>query len=130
MTPTLLGRWQTRALLLLTVGLFLTCPFLIFGPTPLINLFLVIALGFFWDILYTYLQRFRWDRDWPPAFQLAAGVAEGLVVYLIDRLLGFPAPLPLFLVHYGLVWTATFLMSQGPMRLLFPRWRYRGGQWL
>ncbi len=130
MTPTLLGRWQTRLLLLVTVGLVLTCPFLIFGLAPLLNLFLVIVLGFLWDILYTYLQRLRWDRDWPPAFQLAAGITEGIAVYLIDLLLGLEVAFLLFLIHYGLVWTATFLMTQGPMRLLFPRWRYRGGQWL
>lgn len=130
MTPTLYGRWQTRALLLLTVGLFFTCPFLIFGPLPLINLGLVVFLGFGWDVLYNLLQKLRWDRDWPPAYQLIAGIVEGLAVYLIDLLLPFKGSPWVFLTHYSIVWIATFAMSQGPMRLLFPRWRYRGGQWL
>ena len=130
MTPTLYGRWQTRALLLLTVGLLLTCPFLVFGPLPLINLGLVLVLGFVWDILYNFLQKLRWDRDWPPAYQLIGGIVEGGTVYLIDVLLPFERSASVFLVHYSIVWVATFAMSQGPMRLLFPRWRYRGGQWL
>lgn len=131
MTPTLIGRWQTRYLLLITVGLFWTLPFvLVFGRVPLINLGLVIVLGFFWDILYNALQKLRWDRDWPPAFQLAAGVVEGIAVFIVDLLLRLEVSPLVFLVHYGIVWTAVFLMTQGPMRFLFPRWRYRGGQWL
>ncbi|MBI3967114.1 MAG: hypothetical protein HY329_15875 [Chloroflexi bacterium] len=131
MTPTLLGRWQTRFLLLTTVGLGLTLPFaLALGPTPLINVGLVLLLGFGWDVLYDFLQKFRWDRDWPPAFQLLAGAAEGMLVYLIGLALAFESSALLFLIHYGLVWLATFVTSQGPMRILFPRWRYRGGQWL
>ncbi|CAA9573114.1 MAG: hypothetical protein AVDCRST_MAG88-2540, partial [uncultured Thermomicrobiales bacterium] len=70
MTPTLLGRWQTRFLLLSTIGFVLTLPFLFFGLTPLINLVLVIAVGFLWDVLWQFLTRLRWDRDWPPAYQL------------------------------------------------------------
>jgi hypothetical protein len=128
MTPTLLGRWQTRLLLLSTIGFVLTVPFLFFGLTPLINLVLVIAVGFLWDILWQFLTRLRWDRDWPPAYQLGAGIVEGVAIYLLDRLLRIPVALGVFLVHYSLVWLATFLASQSMMRVLFPRWRYRGGQ--
>jgi hypothetical protein len=35
-----------------------------------------------------------------------------------------------FLFHYWTVWWATFIMALGPMRIIFPRWRFRGGQWL
>jgi len=128
MTPTLLGRWQTRLLLLSTIGFVLTLPFLFFGLTPLINLVLVIAVGFLWDIVWQFLTRLRWDRDWPPAYQLGAGIVEGIAIYLLDRLLRIPVTLGVFLVHYSLVWIATFLASQSTMRVLFPRWRYRGGQ--
>jgi hypothetical protein len=131
MTPTLLGRWQTRFLLLATVGLFWTLPFwFFFGRTPPLNLALVLVLGFCWDILYTFLQKLRWDRDWPPAYQLVAGIFEGLVVFVLDLILRLEVSPSVFLAHYGLVWLATFLMSQGPLRFIFPRWRYRGGQWL
>ena len=28
------------------------------------------------------------------------------------------------------VWLAVFLIAQGPIRIFFPRWRYRGGRWV
>lgn len=136
MTPTLFGRWQTRTLLLLTFGPFLTLPFvLFFRLTPLLILGMVLCFGYCWDILYQVIQSGRWDCDWPPAYQLLAGIWEGAFVFLVSALLGrvfgvFAVPFPVFLIHYGLVWIVTFLMSQSLMRIVFPNWRYRGGQWL
>ena len=142
MTLTLLGRWQTRLLLLGTVGLIVTVIFgRIFGDmlTPLALLGYMLALGFGWDMLYQYLQSWRWDRDWPPAFQLAAGICEGLFVWgliqagrsIFGGLPGVAASLTAlwFGAHYGTVWLVMFLGTQGPLRIIFPRWRYRGGQW-
>lgn len=138
MTPTLRGRWQTRGLLLATVGAIISA---LFGlgfkdfATPFALLGYVFAFGLGWDALYQWLQGFRWDHDWPPAFQLAAGIWEGAALWLL--LLATPLPgvaggLPLgrFLAHYGCVWLATFLCTQGPLRLIFPRWRFHGGEWL
>jgi hypothetical protein len=143
MTPTLLGRWQTRLLLLGTAGLVVTLIFgRIFGDatTPLALLGYVLAIGFGWDVLYQYLQSFRWDRDWPPAFQLAAGIFEGLALWGIAQysfriwggLPGVAASLTAaqFVAHYATVWLVVFLGTQGPLRVIFPRWRYRGGEWL
>lgn len=148
MTPTLWGRWQTRFLLLGTVGGLVT---LIFGyifanfVTPLLLLGYVLGVGFGWDILYNYLQMFRWDRDWPPPFQLAAGIGEGVFLWLLVKatffwqILGWnslpglnPAQITvgMFVAHYATVWLTTFLASQGPLRVIFPRWRFRGGEWL
>lgn len=124
MTPTLRGRWQTRILLLCTVGVFVTfffAPFL--GTFAWINLFLVLVLGLFWDVLYIQLQKRRWDHDWPPVYQLFEGIFEGVVIYL---LVGYFFSW----IHYGAVWWAVFLMTQGPLRIIFPRWRFRGGRWL
>jgi len=95
----------------------------------------VALFGIFWDVLYTYLQKFRWDRDWPAAFQLLAGIGEGFFIALIIKLTGLPGipqqtPLTLYLLHYALVWVAVFTVSQTLMRVLFPRSRFRGGQWL
>lgn len=142
MTLTLRGRWQTRALLLGTVGLLATLTVgLTLGDllTPLALLGYVLLLGFGWDILYQYLQTWRWDRDWPPAFQLAGGIAEGLLVWglvqvsrsVVAGLPGVATTLttPQFVVHYVVVWLMMFLGTQGPLRVLFPRWRYRGGEW-
>ena len=148
MTPTLYGRWQTRLFLLGTVGLVVT---FIFGSlnddkfmTPLVILGYVLVIGFLWDIFYNFLQTFRWDRDWPPAFQLGAGILEGIFIWALINstfiwdltgLEGLPGvsrdlTLGLFITHYASVWVTTFAASQGPMRIFFPRWRFRGGQWL
>lgn len=148
MTPTLMGRWQTRLFLLGTIGFLIT---LFFGwrfedyVTPIIILLYVIAMGIVWDILYTYIQTYRWDRDWPPAYQLFAGLWEGLFLWLLIGtgflwgILG-PSELPgistgsitvsQFISHYATVWVFTFVASQSLLRLIFPRWRFRGGQWL
>ncbi len=138
MTPTLLGRWQTRLLLLATIGVLVT---LGFGrlyddyQTPLAVLGYVLVFGFAWDILYNWLQTFRWDHDWPPAFQLGAGIVEAVLVWTIIVLVGLPGVDPnlsfaQFIAHYAAVWVTTFLASQGLLRIIFPQWRYRGGQWL
>lgn len=138
MTPTYLGRIQTRLLLLATVGSLVTffygilAAFLANNFTtffiPFLLLFLVAFFGIFWDILYNYAQKLRWDRDWPPAFSFITAFIEMLPVMLIALLLNVHPVL--FLFHYWSVWWATFIMALGPMRIIFPRWRFRGGQWL
>lgn len=148
MTPTLYGRWQTRFLLLSTVGLATS---ILFGldfadmRTPLALLGYVLVLGFGWDVLYNFLQRWRWERDWPPPFQVGAGFVEGALLWglvnatFIWRWLGImqlpgvdgeALSLGMFVGHYGIVWLTTFLAAQGPLRVLFPRWRFRGGEWI
>ena len=119
MTPTLLGRWQTRILLFGTVGVLISLPF---GPNALGILFAALILGLFWDVLYTLMQKFRWDRDWPAALQLAAGIWEGLVLWELFFTFSW--------MHYSLVWLGVFTCSQSIMRLMFPRWRFKGGRWL
>ena len=147
MTPTLMGRWQTRLLLLGTIGLAVT---LIFGrifndfTTPLALLGYVLVIGFAWDILYGFVQNFRWDRDWPPLFQLAAGIVEGAflwgLILICDAISSFnlhtlpgiaeSLTLEMFIAHYATVWVTTFLATQGLLRIVFPRWRFHGGQWM
>jgi hypothetical protein len=137
MTPTYLGRIQTRILLLATVGAVVTLLYailaaIIFQPLdflkPFVLLILVIVFGIGWDILYNFAQKLRWDRDWPPAFSFIAAFIEMLPVMLIALLLNIHPVF--FLFHYWTVWWATFIMALGPMRIIFPRWRFRGGQWL
>lgn len=143
MTPTLIGRWQTRIFLLATVGVLATLPFYAGYPTGNLGdtvyfwvLLYIAIFGLFWDILYNYLQKFLWDHDWPGIFQLLAGIVEGIFMVLIVKVLGLPSiPSPsfdvgIFLQHYGLVWITVYLSSWVVMRLLFPRWRFRGGEWL
>ncbi len=141
MTPTLLGRWQTRLLLFATVGVLVTLPFFLgylgSGASPvyfyLLGYLAIFGLG--WDFLYNYLQRFRWDSDWPGALQLLAGIWEGAFVFALVKAIGLPAvprelSLPEFVQHYSFVWLSIYLVSQSLMRILFPRWRFKGGQWL
>lgn len=140
MTPTLFGRWQTRFFLLGTVGILTTFPFylgIIFpnlGSTSFCILAYVALFGLVWDVLYIYLQRFRWDRDWPGFLQLLTGVGEGLFLACLLKTVSLPGvpkadfSLFWFTIHYSLVWLAVYLTSQSLMRILFPRWRFRGGR--
>lgn len=134
MTPTLLGRWQSRLFLLGTMGTAVSFGFslLYSSIAPLILLAIVLFLGLIWDWFYDQLQQRRWDRDWPPTFQLIAGLLEGAVVFSLVLIVQLPASPSIvqFWVHYSTVWITTFLMSQSIMRLIFPRWRFNGGVWL
>ena len=141
MTPTLIGRWQTRLLLLATVGVLITLPFAlgIIGPGESSLFFYVLGyvtlFGLFWDFIYNLLQKLRWDRDWPGAFQLIAGIWEGVVIFCAVEIAGLPGIDRLawrwewFVIHYSCVWLGVYLVSQSLMRIIFPRWRFRGGKW-
>ena len=142
MTPTLLGRWQTRFVLMGTVGAMVTVMFSYrLGDylTPFAILGYVTALGFIWDIVYNHYQLRRWDQDWPPIFQLITGISEGILIGLLiilwPRFSGVGLPfissdlaVTIFMLHYSSVWAMTFIMTQGPLRVLFPNWRFFGGQ--
>lgn len=135
MTPTLVGRWQTRIALLATVGLLVSVPFAVVAGSG--TFFAVVAyvavIGVAWDVLYSFLQAFRWERDWPPAFAVVAAIAEAVLVFVLATNVGLPG-LPrdlapaLFAFHYTVVWLSVFFFAQGPMRALFPWWRFHGGR--
>jgi hypothetical protein len=134
-TPTVVGRWQTRIALLATAGLLVSLPFvLLAGSTSFFVVVAYVALfGLAWDLLYSFLQAFRWERDWPPAFAVVAGVVEAAVIYVLASTVSVPElprdlPLGQFAFHYSVVWLAVFFFAQGPMRALFPWWRFHGGR--
>ncbi|MEM9137451.1 MAG: hypothetical protein AAGB01_08905 [Cyanobacteria bacterium P01_F01_bin.42] len=145
MTPTLLGRWQTRLFLMGTVGLLMTLLFCggAFGNPAggvyFAILVYLILFGMGWDCLYISIQGFRWDQDWPALFQWLAALWEALFFILLRIVFGVELPytdlngaeFPLgwFICHYLLVWAAVFIASQSLMRLLFPHWRFHGGEW-
>jgi hypothetical protein len=137
MTPTLLGRWQTRFLLLSTVGIIITIVFYFKEPSPnyFFILLYVLLFGIGWDLVYDHLQKLRWDHDFPATLQLLAGIWEGLFIIVLANFLKF-LPLPQsfnlsnFLWHYSTVWIAVFTTSQTLMRVIFLRWRFRGGEWM
>ena len=136
-TPTLIGRWQTRVFTLATLGVLVTAVFYVlsrFNPLFFFVLGYVLVFGLVWDLIYIMLQKLRWDRDWPAVFQVINGIIEGLFLYLIMSFFGLPGiprgdvPGWVFLQHYGLVWLISYWWVQGPMRALFPWWRFRGGR--
>jgi hypothetical protein len=145
MTPTLYGRWQTRWFLLFVIGFPVTFLLLTFGwiqSSGGLAFWILIYLGFFgifWDILYDRLQQFMWDHDWPGLFQFFANILEGLLFKLIflPFLSQLNAPgldhninIQGFIIQYVVVSVSIYLLSWMVMRLLFPRWRFRGGEWL
>lgn len=145
MTPTLLGRLQTRWAMVWTVGLawvLLIGPLLpLAGPTPetvrhtgIASLVLVAIVGTVWELLYHLVQQLRWDKDWPTLLGLVLGVPEGFVVYqLLIRDLPFVtdpiSPQP-FIWQFATVWVVIWAVTNGPIRILFPRWRFAGGRFL
>lgn len=135
-TPTLIGRWQTRIATLLTIGLLVSLIFTLLFRDPLFLVVLAYVAGFglIWDIVYSLLQKLRWDRDWPSVFVIITGIWEGLFLYVLTLLVPLPGigqrglPLELFLLHYSLVFALVFLWIEGPMRAFFPFWRFHGGR--
>lgn len=143
MTPTLQGRWQTRFFLLTLLGIPLSALFAWGygdGVTPFALLGYILILGFVWDIVYDILQTLRWNRDWPPLFALLTGLWEGIFLWTLLNLLQkqgavLPGVSPSltaarFAAHYLTVTLTTWLAAHSLLLLLFPRWRFRGGQWL
>ncbi len=135
MTPILLGRWQSRIVLM---GLFGSLVTILFGwsigdlTTPFFILGYVLILGLLFDIAYDTIQKKRWDRDWPPLLHFASGVVEGAAIWMLIQLALLPGvsdtlSFDVFLVHYGLVWAAVFAILWGPMKVFFPSWRFDGG---
>jgi hypothetical protein len=143
MVPILIGRIQTRLFLLALVGSLVTLVLipLLPGTAPLStrysDAFVVLAavavLGIAWELLYHLLMQFRWEKDWPSLFGLLTGVPEGLLLWVPLRaeavpLAGAAPPSWVFAVHFGVVWFAVWLVANGPMRVPFLRWRFRGGR--
>jgi hypothetical protein len=143
MVPVLLGRIQTRVFLLAVVGSAVTAlitPVLPLGG-PLVDryratfavLAAVAVLGVGWELLYHLLMQFRWEKDWPSLLGLVTAVPEGVLLWLLLRAGAVPTvaaapPLAAFVLHFGLVWLAVWLVANGPMRVPFLRWRFRGGR--
>jgi hypothetical protein len=135
MTPTLSGRIQTRLVLLALVGVpwtMVLTPLLpgdVRSRQALAALLVVAGLGVGWELLYHACQQLRWDRDWPSLFALAAGVPEGMLAWLVLRQLGLAPPSRLaYVLFFGTTWLLVWLVTQGPVRVLAPRWRHTGGR--
>jgi len=141
MLPTLMGRIQTRIVALLVVGGIWT---LIIGPVLPVPgslsdaydvafriLVTVTVVGVAWEIVYHLLQQFRWEKDWPTLFGLLTGINEGVLVWVLASAGAIPGvdsvPGDAFLVDFCTVWLVVWFWVNGPMRVPFIRWRFRGG---
>ncbi len=144
MTPTLFGRIQTRIFLLVVIGSLWTLiitPFLPGGGTSseryeatFTVLGVVLVLGIGWELVYHFLQQFRWEKDWPTFFGLLTGINEGIVAWLVVDSGSVPGDATVsggaFLVHFITVWLVAWLFVNGPIRVPFLRWRFRGGRFI
>jgi hypothetical protein len=142
MTPTLLGRIETRLFALAVIGSVWT---LIITPAVPMDvplgtryratfgiLGIVAIVGIGWEFLYHFLQQWRWEKDWPTMFGLLLGVPEGIVAYLIagSGVISWTAGIGAgaFVVAFATTWIVTWLFVSGPMRVVSVYWRFRGGR--
>ena len=143
MVPTLNGRIQTRIFLLAVVGGLITAIIapVLPGSAPLAdkyrNAFLVLlsvaVLGVLWELLYHFLMQWRWEKDWPTLFGLLEGIPEGALIWALLAAGALPGIVGKvsgadFLIQFILVWVGVWLAANGPMRVPFIRWRFRGGR--
>jgi hypothetical protein len=138
MTPVLLGRLQTRIFVVAVIGSLWTLiitPVLpdrgdlsaAYGVTYR-SLLIVLLAGLVWEFIYHGLQQFRWEKDWPTMFGLITGINEGIVVWFIMVALDINVTATTFLVYFITTWIVLWLWINGPMKVVFIRWRWRGGR--
>ncbi len=137
MLQTLFGRIQTRIAVLAVIGGLVTLvvtPFLSEGsyPATFSILAAVIVIGLGWEMIYHLLQQFRWEKDWPTPFALLNGLNEGALLWFLVRADLIPnaggVTLWPFVIDFAAVWVSTWLWNNGPMRVPFIHWRFRGGR--
>ena len=98
-----------------------------------IALLSVAVVGVLWELLYHLLMQWRWEKDWPTMFGLVEGVPEGALIWgllsagAIPGIVGSVSGVD-FLVQFILVWLGVWVVANGPMRVPFIRWRFRGGR--
>jgi hypothetical protein len=140
--PTFSGRLQTRLFSFLVVGLpWILLLSLALAPSagglrPVLRAAAfswtaTLALGLvLWEPIYHLLMQLRWEKDWPTLFMLGESVPEAAAVWVLLDRVGPGAPLGVFLALFFSTWLVIFLTLHGPMRVLFLRWRFRGGRLL
>ncbi|MCD9624831.1 hypothetical protein [Rhabdothermincola salaria] len=144
MIPSLVGRLQTRVFVMLVIGIpwtLLVTPVL---PMPtddvgdvialgeryevtFVAWFLALAFGLVWELVYHAWQQRRWDRDFPSLYFLLAGLWEFLPVAAVVIAVYEPPFAAIVIMFFGL-WLLMWVFVQGPIRVLVPRWRFRGGR--
>ncbi|MGK8503334.1 hypothetical protein [Nocardia asiatica] len=147
MLPTLNGRIQTRLLALSVIGFvvaLIITPVLPTGPlsigqayrVTLSVLLATVLVGVLWELLYHFLQQFRWEKDWPTLFGFVTILNEGALMWVLVRYTTVVLPehlrpsLTAFLIQFVVTWVVFWLIVNGPMRVVFHRWRFQGGRFL
>lgn len=146
MIPTLRGRLQTRLFAVIVIGAIwtlLVTPLLPSMPASmslgdsyamtLSILSAVLVLGIGWELAYHGLQQWQWEKDWPTQFGLVTAVNEGVLLGVVLALGLVPntdpvPPLATWLTHFLTTWIVIFLFLNGPMKVVFLRWRFQGGR--
>jgi hypothetical protein len=156
MLPTLKGRWLTRILLFIWIGIPVTLVFslLIAEPNgdrlpflgwrydllPFQVLSLLLLVGLILDPVYIYIQQFRWERDWPFAFQFFFSIIEFVIVLALiwwgaldftrsPLDLHTPESYLLITLHFACVFIPSFIALLGFVQIFMIRWRFKGGEW-
>ncbi|MFB8275653.1 hypothetical protein [Nocardia colli] len=147
MLPTLNGRIQTRVLALGVIGCFVALIITPLLPTGSLSLgqayrvtlsvlLATVLVGVLWELLYHFLQQFRWEKDWPTLFGFLTMVNEGALMWVLVRYTTVVLPeslhpsLTAFLIQFIVTWIAFWLIVNGPMRVVFHRWRFQGGRFV
>lgn len=140
MIPTLTGRMQTRLFLLATVGLAWTIVVVPLLPrfgaslgdvyaTAILALFVIALMGLGWELLYHFIQQYRWEKDWPILYALVEGLPEGILAFAVVDAVVTNGPHPItFFLHFFTTWIVVWLAAVGPLRMVLIRWRFRGGR--
>jgi hypothetical protein len=142
MTPTLLGRWQTRLLLFVVIALPITALFSLWLDLielerfwdPFVFIAAMTAIGLLLDPLYMQIQRFRWDNDWPFAFQFFFTVLEFLITLgvmsagLLDFALVEQIDPWTAAGHFTLIFIPSFLALLAGVQVFLIHWRFKGGE--
>ncbi|CFX47187.1 conserved membrane protein of unknown function [Candidatus Filomicrobium marinum] len=142
MIPTLSGRWQTRILLYVVLGLPITALYASYlgldeigrygDPFVFLTALLLVGLGL--DYAYIQIQRFRWDNDWPFAFQFFFSIVEFLIVLglmnigLLDPFLVDRIPADIATTQFLLIFIPSFFAVLGGIQIFLIRWRFKGGE--
>jgi len=148
MIPTLSGRIQSRLFLFVMLGLPITALFAylysgmawnpVVAETLLLFLATITGVGLILDVVYIGLQKLRWDRDWPFAYQFFFSIVEfgivlalaavGLIPWLPEPVFGTLSGQMMAAMHFTSVFIPSFLALLGPISVFFIRWRFKAGQ--
>lgn len=148
MLPTLYGRWTTRIMLFILIALPVTLIWSLYlrgwngtvAPEPFWVVLTLLWVGLILDCLYIFIQKFRWERDWPFSWQFLVSIMEfGIVLLLVYYDLlpylhkaqfehGFAHPYWLAWIQFAIIFIPSFYALLGPIQLFLLRWRYKGGE--